>query len=166
MLRILIAECKQEVSSFNPVLSQYHDFEVLTGQDLLSYHRDSESEVGGALKVFDKAEVEVVPSYSARAITSGGILAQESFERICKEFATSLQTSAPIDAVYFCLHGAMQAQEEHDPEGYLLTMLRDILGETVPVVISMDLHGIPTMRMLNACNALVAYHTYPVGCKN
>jgi len=113
MPRILIAECKQEVSSFNPVLSHYHDFEILSGQDLLSYHRDSESEVGGALKVFDNAEVELVPSYSARAITSGGILAQECFERICKEFRASLQTSAPIDGVYFCLHGAMSARHPY-----------------------------------------------------
>ncbi len=28
MYRILVAECKQEVSSFNPVLSRYGDFEI------------------------------------------------------------------------------------------------------------------------------------------
>ena len=31
MYRILIAECKQEVSSFNPVLSHYDDFEIVFG---------------------------------------------------------------------------------------------------------------------------------------
>ena len=39
MPQILIAECKQEVSSFNPVASHYDDFIVLRGQAVLDYHR-------------------------------------------------------------------------------------------------------------------------------
>ncbi len=39
MKRILIAECKQEVSTFNPHLSQYSDFKIRKGQELLAYHR-------------------------------------------------------------------------------------------------------------------------------
>lgn len=39
MRRILIAECKEKVSTFNPHLSQYADFRFRYGQDLLNYHR-------------------------------------------------------------------------------------------------------------------------------
>ena len=161
MARILVAECKQEVSSFNPVLSYYEDFEILKGEEILSYHSSSNSEMGGALKVFADAGIDVIPTYSARAITSGGVLAQESFNRLCDEFKAALQTEDQVNGVYLCLHGAMQAQNENDPEGHFLRLLRGFLGEAIPIVISMDLHGIPTERMLTACNALVAYHTYP-----
>ncbi|MBI3959449.1 MAG: M81 family metallopeptidase [Chloroflexi bacterium] len=53
-----------------------------------------------------------------------------------------------MDAVYFSLHGAMTAANELDPEGYLLAETRKILGERIPIVISLDLHGILTQRML------------------
>ena len=45
MPRILIAECKQEVSTFNPVLSGYEDFTMRHGQEILNYHRRVRSEM-------------------------------------------------------------------------------------------------------------------------
>ena len=72
--RILIAECKQEVSTFNPHLSSYEDFTIREGDEILRYHRSVGNEVGGALEVFDGSGVELVPAYSACFITSGGTL--------------------------------------------------------------------------------------------
>ena len=66
-----------------------------------------------------------------------------------------------MDAVYFHVHGAMGCTEELDPEGYLLGEMRRVLGEEVLIVISLDLHGILTERMLRHVNALAIYHTYP-----
>jgi len=54
MPRVIISECKQEVSTFNPVLSRYVDFRVVRGPDLLEFHRGVGQEVGGALTIFDK----------------------------------------------------------------------------------------------------------------
>jgi len=160
--RILIAECKQEVASFNPVLSHYDDFSVSFGDDLLARHRGVRSEVAGALGVFDaRADVQVVPACSARSITSGGILAAADFERIAREFLSSLRGAGHVDAVYFALHGAMASENEDDPEGYLLAETRKILGDLIPIVVSLDLHGVLTDRMLQHSDAVVMYHTYP-----
>jgi microcystin degradation protein MlrC len=162
MPRILVAECKQEVSSFNPVPSHYTDFAVSFGADLIRFHRTVQNEMGGALSVFDaRPDIEVVPAYSARAITSAGPLAAVDFEQIASEFLDALKVSPPVDGVYFSLHGAMSAQGEDDPEGFLLAEARKILGERVPIVISLDLHGILTDRMLAHADAIVVYHTYP-----
>ena len=74
-MRILVCECKQEVSSFNPALGRYDDYVITTGEEFLAYHRPIRLEVGGALSVFHShPEVTVVPGYSARAITSSGTL--------------------------------------------------------------------------------------------
>ena len=71
MPKILLAECKQEVSSFNPVVSHYGDFSVLEGGDMLAFHRNRRLETGGAVSVFgEHPDVELVPTYSARARTS------------------------------------------------------------------------------------------------
>jgi microcystin degradation protein MlrC len=162
MPRILIAECKQEVSTFNPVLSGYDDFAIRHGQTVLDYHRRVRSEVGGALNVFDATTgVELVPTCSAHFITSGGTLADAAFERIAGEILSSIKAAPPVDGIYFSLHGAMATQSEGDPEGWLLAETRKIVGEQVPIVISLDLHGILTDRMLEHSDAAVAFHTYP-----
>jgi microcystin degradation protein MlrC len=161
-MRILIAECKQEVSSFNPVPSGYEDFVVMRGEEILKRHRGARSEVGGALSIFDEcAELKVVPTYSARSITSGGILAAAGFQRLVRELLEGLEAVGAVDGCYFSLHGAMAAENEDDPEGFILAEARRVLGEDVPIVISLDLHGILTDRMLEHADGAVVYHTYP-----
>ena len=162
MPRILIAECKQEVSTFNPAPSHYEDFRVVRGAAMLGYHRGVNEEVGGALSVFDQdGSVELVPTFGASYNTSGGVLTAESFGRLCGDLLSSLSDAGSVDAAYFCLHGAMQAENENDPEGYFLQEARRILGESIPIVISLDLHGVLTDRMLQHSDAVVVYHTYP-----
>jgi len=161
-LKILIAECKQEVSSFNPVASHYSDFLVRRGEEILAYHRTARNEIAGARDVFAaRGNVELVPTYSALAITSGGTLARADFEQLAHDFLEAIRAAPPVDAVYFSLHGAMSAEGEDDPEGYLLQETRKILGERIPIVASFDLHGILTERILQHCNAITVYHTYP-----
>jgi microcystin degradation protein MlrC len=162
MKHILIAECKQEVSSFNPVPSGYEDFVITRGEAVLARHRGARSEVGGALEVFaGRGDLELVPTYSAKAITSGGTLRAADFDRIAGEFLAALREAPPVDGCYFSLHGAMSAENKADPEGYLLAEARNLLGEAVPFVVSLDLHGILTDRILEHSDAVVVYHTYP-----
>jgi len=165
MTRILIAECKQEVSTFNPSLSGYHDFGVRFGEELLAYHRSVRNEIGGAIGILENAGVELVPAYSAFFITSGGTLAEPAWQRIAGEFLESIRqqiaTQGAVDGIYFCMHGAMASEQQVDPEGWLLAETRRIVGEQIPIVVSLDLHGILTDQILTHADAIVAYHTYP-----
>src|SRR5205085_5468865 len=88
-------------------------------------------------------------------------LAAADFRRLADELLSALRAAPPVDAAYFSLHGAMGAVGEDDPEGYLLTEARKFLGKRLPLVVSLDLHGILTDRMLEQADAIVAYHTYP-----
>jgi microcystin degradation protein MlrC len=162
MIRILVAECKQEVSSFNPTLSHKEDFRFAYGAELLGRRPDGQSELAGALRVFGtRPDVALVPAFSARAISSAGVLASADWHWLAEEFLTAVRGAGPVDAAYISLHGAMAAEDEGDPEGYLLAEVRKILGERLPLVISLDLHGILTERMLEQVDALTVYHTYP-----
>lgn len=161
-MKILIAECKQEVSTFNPHKSGVEDFGIRKGSEILSYHRTVRNEIGGALNILDGLDhVSLIPAYSAFFITSGGTLAKESWEEIAEDFLKSILEAPPVDGVYFCMHGAMASEEELDPEGWLLQETRKILGDNIPIVLSLDLHGILTDRMVEHSNAIVSYHTYP-----
>lgn len=162
MKRVLIVECKQEVSTFNPVPSSYADFIVRRADEMLAYHRATHNEVGGALAVFDtRPDIVVQTVYSALAITSGGTFGAADFKRIAAEMMDGLRAAPPADAVYFCLHGAMAASQEDDPEGYLLQEARALLGQRIPMVASFDLHGVLTDRILHHCDTIVCYQTYP-----
>ena len=129
MPRIFIAECKQEVSSFNPLPSTYDAFTACAGKDMLDFHRRTDTEIHGALKIFDgRADIHLEAGYSFRS-SSAGPLQQESFERLATQWLDAVKKHAStIDAAYFCLHGAMGATGELDPEGYLLQEARRLLA--------------------------------------
>jgi microcystin degradation protein MlrC len=159
---VLICECKQEVSTFNPVPSHASDFAVSQGEDLISAHRSGTREVRGALDVFDATpDLTVVGGYGARAFSSAGTLTAAGFAELSDGFLGAVQRHREADAVYFAMHGAMAVEGEDDPEGHLLARSREILGEEVPIVVSLDLHGILTDRILEHADAVVTYHTYP-----
>ncbi len=160
-MRILIGECKQEVSTFNPAPSGYDDFVFSSGQDVLRFHTGVASEIGGAIPIFAAAGAELIGTFSARSITSGGTLSADAWDKIKTQFLDAIRNAPPADAVYFSMHGAMCAANEIDPEGYLLQETRKILGESIPIVVSLDLHGIVTDRMLTHADAVNLYHTYP-----
>ena len=161
MSRIIVAECKQEISSFNPIIGTYDNFSIRRGPELLTYHQGRETELCGALQVFADSHIEVIPTYGAVA-PSAGPLDQQDFERLAAELIDAVTPNlADADGMYFCLHGAMGCTEELDPEGYLLQEIRRSAGPDFPIVISQDLHGILTHRMLEHSNGLAIYHTYP-----
>lgn len=162
MPRFVVAECMQEVSSFNPVPSHFDDFEVYRGDEVFDARRGVHDEIDGARSVFEQNDdLRFTASYCARSVTSGGTLKAQDWNRLASEFLEALERIGPVDGAYFALHGAMASETEDDPEGYLLREARQILGKVIPFVTSLDLHGIVTDRMLEHSDAVVIYHTYP-----
>ena len=161
MPKILILDCKQEISSFNPLPSGYENFHVVEGDEIF-HQRSLNTEFGGALAVFDgRPDVTVLPTILAQA-GSAGILSAAGWAKLSRQILSSVQARInEADAVYACLHGAMGAEGELDPEGYLLTEIRRMAGPDKPIVISLDLHGILTDRILKQIDGLAVYHTYP-----
>ena len=159
--RILVLECVQEVSTFNPVPSSADDFDVRTGEAFFAAQRGHDTEVGGALAVLDDAGVDAVPGFGAWAYSSAGTLTSDGFRLLADGFLDAVRANRDADGIYACLHGSMVADDEADPEGHLLAETRRIVGEEMPIVVSLDLHGVLTRRMLREADATVCYLTYP-----
>ena len=160
MPRVLIAELKQETSTFNPVLTVYDDFRVHFADGMLSHYAGTKTELAGALDVFARhGQIEVVPTMAAASV-SGGPIESQSLERLFNELDEAVGNADNIDGAYICLHGAMAGEDEVDPEGRLLRRLREVLGK-VPLVASLDLHAVLTDAMVQSADVLVPFHTYP-----
>ena len=163
-MRILMGGCNQEISTFNPVPCEYEFFDFLRGEEIREAAVGTNSTYGGAIAELEAEygdDLELIFTYDAEG-TAAGPLRHSAFLKIADEFLEPLKEHAgKIDGVYFSMHGAMGTTEELDPEGYLLEEARKILGEEIPIVISMDLHGILTAKMLENINGLASYHTYP-----
>lgn len=87
MPRILIGECKQEVSLFNPVPSSYADFDVSFGDEVLAFHRGLKSEIGGALDVFaEQSNIELVPPTVLARLPRVGRCPRRTFSAFGAEF--------------------------------------------------------------------------------
>jgi microcystin degradation protein MlrC len=161
MPRIVLAECMQEISSFNPLPSEYENFAIQRGEDMLR-QRGQNTTVGGLLDVFAaRPDITVVPTMGARA-GSAGLLSAKGWSRLRQELLDAIRPALPgADAILVSLHGAMGADGELDPEGDLLEAIRQMAGPDLPIVISLDLHGILTDRMLRQIDGLAIYNTYP-----
>src|SRR5262245_31727160 len=153
MTRILIVECMQEISSFNPLPSGYENFHIQRGEEIYE-QRGGNQAVAGALSVFEaRSDIEVVPVISARS-GSAGLLSAAGWHKLSTEIMDRIRAKIDdVDAIYFSLHGAMGADGEPDPEGFLLEETRGLAGSK-PIVISLDLHGILTDRMLQHVDGL------------
>lgn len=159
MYKILVGGFFQETNDFHPNVTVYEDFRIQIGPEMV---RDSGGVVAGAMGVFEqRADVEVVPTYSA-TMGAGGTITEACLERISSELLDSMSAHIEnVDGVYLNLHGAMAADAEKDPEGYLLERIRDLVGPGVPIVPSFDMHGTITRRMLANMDAATILHTYP-----
>lgn len=167
MPKIAIFQLMQEISSFNPSTSTIDDFAIQSGLAWIEQDTAANHEIGGALDQFSEHdEITVVPTISARSNSSGAVLAASSWDELSSQLTDAIDNLArehegTIAAVYFCMHGAMAAENEMDPEGFILDYARKQLGNEIPFVTSMDLHGILTERMFKHSDVIVPYHTYP-----
>ncbi|WP_240232000.1 M81 family metallopeptidase [Devosia lacusdianchii] len=98
---------------------------------------------------------------SASWADPAGLVARATFEELRDEILDQLRAAMPVDAVVLGLHGAMVAQGYDDPEGDLLSRVRDIVGPDVLVCAELDPHSHLTARRVAAANFFVVFKEFP-----
>ena len=164
-MRILIAGFQHETNTFAREKADYAAFEdgggfppLMRGEAILGL-ADINIPAGGFLKAARAAGHAFVPTVWAGACPSAEVT-RDAFDRIAGEICDAARAGG-IDAVYLDLHGAMVCEHAADGEGELLARVRAIVGPSVPIVASLDLHGNITPDSLACSDGMVAYRTYP-----
>ena len=169
MPRILIAGYQHETNTFAPSLADWAAFTrgdsfpaFVQGRAMQDQLAPVNIPIGGFIAAALGRGWTLLPSCWAGAIPSS-FVTRDAFERIagtiCQDVSAAL--AGGLDGIYLDLHGAAVAEHAADSEGELLGRLRAIVGPTLPIVASLDLHANVTHRMLREADALVSYRSYP-----
>jgi microcystin degradation protein MlrC len=166
MTRIAVGGFLHETNTFAPTKATYDAFlhgggwpRLQVGADVLSVQRINLG-LAGFIEVAEAEGWDLVPTIFAGATPSAHVT-EDAFERIAKVIIDSLASAGPLDAVYLDLHGAMVTEHLDDGEGELLARVRKVIGNDIPLVVSLDLHANVTPEMVAHTDALIAYRTYP-----
>ncbi|MDR3675905.1 MAG: M81 family metallopeptidase [Acidobacteriota bacterium] len=159
-MRIGVLGVHQECNTFSPIPTTLDDFHLRLGQDLVDHWRGTRTEIGGFIDILKRPDVEIVPILAGWAITKGRILELE-FARMKQMLADSLRAAVPLDGMLVALHGAMCAEGADDAEGALLEVIREIVGPSLPLCLTLDLHANVTEQMCRLAGGVIGYRTYP-----
>ena len=167
MARIAVAGWQHETNTFAPVKADFAAFEQTGGWPGLSRGREMFDAVEGvhlpitgAMEILDRHGHELVPLLWCAATPSAHVT-EDAFERISEMLLMDLERALPVDGVYLDLHGAMVCEHLEDGEGEFLRRLRALVGNDLPVAVSLDLHANLTEAMVRHASVLEIYRTYP-----
>ncbi len=163
-LKIAIAQFGQETCSFSSTkttLATFKKFGLYEG-DVFRNQGFAAGAVGGFMETASKVDLtwEPIPIIRGWAGASGP-LTDETLAHFVGTITNALKRADRVDALYLDLHGAAVACSHSDCEGHLLQACRDVLGDSVPIVLALDHHANLTHTMVEHCDALVAHRTQP-----
>jgi len=156
---ILVGQIWHEGHSFNPILTREKDFLFLRGEAVLEEARASSTALSGIVKTAEALGYRCIPSISARA-RPGGAIEQKVFDNIVDEFVQAARMQ-DFDAICLDLHGATLAEHTLDTEGYLLSRLREIVGNDIMISLALDLHAYLTPQMVEQATIITSFRTTP-----
>jgi len=160
--RVAIVGFAMESNSFSPIKVDWSHFQrngyILRGPEIYQL-RKTNTEIAGFLQTCETEGVELVPLLAVWAVSSG-IVREKVIQSFLQELGNLLR-QARIDGMLIMLHGAMVSEQTEDVEGHVLEVVRNVLGRDVPIVCTLDLHACVTERMVNNCDGIVSYRTFP-----
>ena len=167
MPRIAVGGFLHETNTFAPTKAGYADFvhgggwpAMTQGADVLKMMRNINVGLAGFIDEAETHGWQLVPTIFAAASPCAHVT-KDAYERIAGVIVDGIKNALPFDAIYLDLHGAMVAEHFDDGEGEILCRVREVIGDELPLVVSLDLHANVTPEMVHHADALIAYRTYP-----
>jgi microcystin degradation protein MlrC len=162
LMRVGVIALQHESNTFLPTRTTLEDFRrgiLARGDELLAAYVDAHHEVGGFLEGLRAERVEPVPIFAAWATPSGTVVG-EAYRALLDLMLEGLQSAGRLDGLLVAPHGAGVC-EDPDMDGHWLTLLRRQVGPDVPMICTLDCHANLSPRMIEACQATIAYRTNP-----
>ncbi len=162
-MRVGIIALLQESNTFiaeQTTLKHFEDEMLLCGEAIRERLAGTFHETGGFFAGLEEAGIEAVPIFAARALPYGTVTA-ETVDSLVSTMLTELDSAGHLDGLLVAPHGATVSQSQPDVDGYWLSLVRERVGREMPVISTLDPHANLSPRMIDACDAMVAYRSNP-----
>ena len=162
-LKILVGGIYHESHSFSSEPTNLESFKkvlLLEGTEVIEKLRGTVSEMAGFIEGAEKFGFEIIPTLWAWSVSTAPVQA-ETLDYLIDTVRQRFEKEKAVDGILFALHGAMVAEQSLDGDGYVLSKLRELAGDEIPISVTLDLHANISELMVEKANIIVGYDTYP-----
>jgi microcystin degradation protein MlrC len=162
-MRVFLGMFSHETNTFSNVRTDRGQFEahgLRYGGEIIETYRGTGTCLGGMIEAADRHGMTLLPSVAAAASPAGRVT-KDIYEHVKGRLLADLRAAGKLDGVLLDLHGAMVPETCEDGEGDILRAVREAVGPSVPIAITLDLHGNITPDVVAHANLVHGYKTYP-----
>jgi len=165
---IAIAGFQHETNTFSPDLATYAEFIKEDGwpgltekTDIIARLKNMNLPMAGFIEAASINKNILLHPIIWASAEPCGYVTQDAFDKIAAKICDGIAEIKSLDGIYLDLHGAMVAQDHQDGEGELLRRIRQLVGPSLPIVVSLDLHANISPAMVELSSAIAVFRTYP-----
>src|SRR5262252_9467570 len=152
-----------ETNTFSNISTDRRQFETRGlhyGGEIIEAFRGTGTCLGGMIDAATRRGATLIPSVAAAASPAGRVT-RDIYSHVKERMLRDLKAAGSVDGVLLDLHGAMVTEEHDDGEGDLISAVREVVGPSVPIAVSLDFHGNISDTMVREADLLHGYKTYP-----
>jgi microcystin degradation protein MlrC len=132
----------------------------ISGDDLINRMGHGESAIAGFLAGARERGWDVAPLHYFFPGLAGKNT-DEGHQWAKETIVNNLKKAPPIDGVFLQMHGTAASESIPDCDGDLLRAIREVVGERVPVIASLDGHANVSQLMVSQTTMLIGVKTNP-----
>jgi len=162
-MRIVTGTFSHETNTFSNIPTTLEEFAkqgIGHGNEIAQRFRGTNSIEAAFIDASEHFGFDLIWTVYGSAIP-GGLVSRDAYEYFSGHLLEGIQAAGAIDGILLHLHGAMVTDDLDDGEGHVLEAIRRLVGPDLPIVTTLDLHANLTPRIIQNCNALTGYDTYP-----
>lgn len=162
-MKVAIGMIMHETNSWIPIRTEMKHFKersLYRGKDIIEEFSGTKTELNGFLEASKRKQFTVIPTLAASAMPSGKVT-KSTYLQLLNELLRSLRSSGRVDGVLLALQGCLVVSDVSDPEGKILKKVKETVGQETPVVCTLDIHANVTNGMIDNCDGIFGYDTYP-----
>ena len=159
---VLTVEMSHETNSFSLQETDEQAFRnryVLMGAEAIVARGQANTELAGFLDA-GRAHGWYINHVLSAAAGPSGKVRQATFNWLCDPIISVIKQHT-FDGFLLGLHGAMDLDFCEDGEGELLWRIRSVVGEKMPIAITLDPHANVSKKMCDLADIIVSFKTYP-----
>lgn len=162
--KILFGLFQHETNTFSPFPTDMECYKAgfyAEDEGVIEMFKGSRTILGGYIDAFAGSdEFELVPLLAADAEPSGKVTG-DTYATISERLIERIRRHSDADALLLSLHGAMTVETTDDGEGTLLRAIREVVGNEIPIAVTLDLHANISKAMVEYATVLVGFKKYP-----